>query len=191
MRDQYQSSAWNRMKRASPIEKVILGLALICSLLVPSRGAQTVGRKLQQIGDPNQPQGANGNVSLPEEGSLFPPDLFSHSALSHGAVILHIIGILYMFFALALLGISPDVAGATFMAAGGSAPELFTSIIGVFIAKSDVGIGTIVGSAVFNILFVIAACAFAASTALGRVTKMDQLTCPCLEVEIGKQSCFT
>ena len=40
------------------------------------------------------------------------------------------------------------------MAAGGSAPELFTSIIGVFIAQSDVGIGTIVGSAVFNILFV-------------------------------------
>jgi sodium/potassium/calcium exchanger 2 len=64
------------------------------------------------------------------------------------------------------LGISPDVAGATFMAAGGSAPELFTSVIGVFIAKSDVGIGTIVGSAVFNILFVIAACAFAAKEAL-------------------------
>ena len=52
------------------------------------------------------------------------------------------------------------------MAAKGSAPELFTSIIGVFIAKSDVGIGTIVGSAVFNILFVIAACAFAAKEAL-------------------------
>jgi len=27
------------------------------------------------------------------------------------------------------------------MAAGGSAPELFTSIIGVFIAMNDVGIG--------------------------------------------------
>ena len=52
------------------------------------------------------------------------------------------------------------------MAAGGSAPELFTSIIGVFIAQNDVGIGTIVGSAVFNILFVIAACAFAAKEAL-------------------------
>jgi len=37
-------------------------------------------------------------------------------------------------------------AGATFMAAGGSAPELFTSIIGTFIANSDVGFGTIVGS---------------------------------------------
>ena len=39
------------------------------------------------------------------------------------------------------LEISPDVAGATFMAAGGSAPELFASVIGVFIAKNDVGIG--------------------------------------------------
>jgi len=112
----------------------------------------------------------------------FPNDVFSDDQLAKGAVILHIIGIIYMFYALALvcdeffvpsldvitekLGITPDVAGATFMAAGGSAPELFTSIIGVFIAVSDVGIGTIVGSAVFNILFVIAACAFAAKEAL-------------------------
>ena len=54
--------------------------------------------------------------------------------------------------------ISDDVAGATFMAAGGSAPELFTSFIGVFVAKSQVGFGTIVGSAVFNVLFVIGMC---------------------------------
>ncbi|KAJ8980458.1 hypothetical protein NQ317_007654 [Molorchus minor] len=32
------------------------------------------------------------------------------------------------------------------MAAGGSAPELFTSVIGVFVSFDDVGIGTIVGS---------------------------------------------
>ncbi|CAE7346526.1 Slc24a1, partial [Symbiodinium sp. KB8] len=48
---------------------------------------------------------------------------------------------------------------ATFMAAGGSAPELFTSFIGVFISVSNVGFGTIVGSAVFNVLFVIGMCA--------------------------------
>lgn len=53
---------------------------------------------------------------------------------------------------------SDDVAGATFMAAGSSAPELFTALLGVFIAKGDVGTGTIVGSAVFNILFVIGLC---------------------------------
>lgn len=39
------------------------------------------------------------------------------------------------------LDISDDVAGATFMAAGGSAPELATSIIGLFLAKSNVGVG--------------------------------------------------
>lgn len=64
------------------------------------------------------------------------------------------------------IGCSEDVAGATFMAAGGSAPELFTSVIGVFIAFSDVGIGTIVGSAVFNILFVIGMCALFSKTVL-------------------------
>jgi len=55
------------------------------------------------------------------------------------------------------LNVSPDIAGATFMAAGGSAPELFTSFIGTF-QRSPVGVGTIVGSAVFNVLFVIGMC---------------------------------
>ena len=50
--------------------------------------------------------------------------------------------------------IEDDAAGATFMAAGG-APLLFTALIGVFIAKSNVGFGTIIGSAVFNVLFAI------------------------------------
>lgn len=105
----------------------------------------------------------------------YPPDLFSLEQRRQGAVVLHMFGMIYMFIALAIvcdeffvpaltvitekLSISDDVAGATFMAAGGSAPELFTSIIGVFISHSNVGIGTIVGSAVFNILFVIGMCA--------------------------------
>lgn len=38
------------------------------------------------------------------------------------------------------LRLSPDVAGATFMAAGSSAPELATVIIGVFFAKDDIGV---------------------------------------------------
>ncbi|XP_030643604.1 sodium/potassium/calcium exchanger 2-like [Chanos chanos] len=105
----------------------------------------------------------------------YPEDLFSLEERRQGAVVLHMFGMLYMFIALAIvcdeffvpaltvitekLEISDDVAGATFMAAGGSAPELFTSVIGVFISHSNVGIGTIVGSAVFNILFVIGMCA--------------------------------
>ncbi|EGB12009.1 hypothetical protein AURANDRAFT_955, partial [Aureococcus anophagefferens] len=90
----------------------------------------------------------------------------------------YVLGILWMFLGLAFvcdvyleaslegictgLKLSNDVAGATFMAAGGSAPELCTSFIGVFVERSDIGFGTIVGSAVFNVLFVIAACAHVA-----------------------------
>ena len=116
------------------------------------------------------------------EDPLFPKDLFDTAQLRQGWVTLYIFGLVYMFVALAIVcdeffvpaldviidvtGVSEDVAGATFMAAGGSAPELFTSVIGVFVAFSDVGIGTIVGSAVFNILFVIGMCALFSKTVL-------------------------
>ena len=54
--------------------------------------------------------------------------------------------------------LSSDVAGATFMAAGTSSPEFFTNIMGTFVTQTDLGIGTIVGSAVFNIFGVISVC---------------------------------
>jgi K+-dependent Na+/Ca+ exchanger-like protein len=46
------------------------------------------------------------------------------------------------------------------MAAGGSSPELFTNLAGTFL-RSDVGFGAIVGSAVFNVLFVVGFCTLA------------------------------
>ena len=122
------------------------------------------------------------NSSSSESSGQYPPDVFSIEDRKKGAVVLHIIGMIYMFVALAivcdeffvpalsviieLLKISEDVAGATFMAAGGSAPELFASLIGLFFARNNVGIGTIVGSAVFNILFVIGMCAIVSKKAL-------------------------
>ncbi|XP_056299038.1 sodium/potassium/calcium exchanger 2-like [Pseudoliparis swirei] len=129
--------------------------------------------------DPNVSADMSIAMKSAENGSdghgAYPPDLFTLEERRKGAVAFHMFGMIYMFIALAIvcdeffvpaltvitekLTISDDVAGATFMAAGGSAPELFTSIIGVFIAQSNVGIGTIVGSAVFNILFVIGMCA--------------------------------
>lgn len=66
------------------------------------------------------------------------------------------------------LKLSPDVAGATFMAVGSSAPELFTSLLAVFRTGSQgVGSGTIVGSAIFNILVIIGA------SALFRTAKLN------------------
>lgn len=50
------------------------------------------------------------------------------------------------------------------MAAGSSAPELGTVIIGVFFAKDDIGVSGVIGSAVFNIMFVISVCALFSGT---------------------------
>eukprot|EP00992_Anisonema_acinus_P001577 TRINITY_DN10499_c0_g1_i2.p1 TRINITY_DN10499_c0_g1~~TRINITY_DN10499_c0_g1_i2.p1 ORF type:complete len:538 (-),score=115.52 TRINITY_DN10499_c0_g1_i2:21-1634(-) len=102
------------------------------------------------------------------------------------ATVVWAVGILYMFLAIAIvcddffvaslevisevLELSDDVAGATFMAAGSSAPELFTSVTGVFFVKDvehdNPGAGTIVGSAVFNITLIIGASVVCAGSTL-------------------------
>ncbi len=63
------------------------------------------------------------------------------------------------------LKLSDEVAGASLMAMGSSAPELAIALMALFTsggAHSDVGIGTIVGSAVFNILVITGVSAVAA-----------------------------
>ncbi len=53
------------------------------------------------------------------------------------------------------LNLSPEASGATFMAVGSSAPELFVSLIALFKPGEEaMGAGTIVGSAIFNILVI-------------------------------------
>jgi len=101
---------------------------------------------------------------------------------TRGAVTVHAALILYTFLGLAIvcdeyfceslelisaaLELSDDVAGATFMAAGSSAPELFTALITIFIAPGEQGVGTIVGSAVFNICVIIGLVAIGAGQVL-------------------------
>jgi len=50
--------------------------------------------------------------------------------------------------------IPEDVAGATLMALGCNGPELAVNVISIFITKSAVGVGTIVGSDIFNLLII-------------------------------------
>ncbi|XP_052001731.1 sodium/potassium/calcium exchanger 4-like [Xyrauchen texanus] len=130
-----------------------------------------LGRRLMATVGDNETEEKNCTEPAIHE---FPEDVFTNQQRTQGAVLLHIFAALYMFLALAIvcddyfvtslekicekLHLSEDVAGATFMAAGSSAPELFASVIGVFITHGDVGVGTIVGSAVFNILCIIGVC---------------------------------
>ena len=64
------------------------------------------------------------------------------------------------------LKLPSDVAGASLMAMGSSAPELFIALLALAIGgnHSDVGIGTIVGSAIFNILVITGMSAVVAGT---------------------------
>lgn len=52
------------------------------------------------------------------------------------------------------------------MATASSSAEIFINTIGTFITQGDLGVGTIVGSAVFNILAVPACCGFFANMVL-------------------------
>lgn len=57
------------------------------------------------------------------------------------------------------LGIEPFVIGATVVAIGTSVPELATTIIAKLRGHDEVGLGTILGSNIFNGLFIIAVAA--------------------------------
>ncbi|GMF09773.1 unnamed protein product [Phytophthora lilii] len=106
---------------------------------------------------------------------------------TNGGIVLYVIALGYIFVSLAIicddyfvsalekisdaLALSPDVAGATFMAAGSSAPELFVSLADNVFKKpaESLGVGTIVGSAIFNILIIISVSGLLA----GQVLKLD------------------
>ncbi|GLV48648.1 zydeco [Carabus blaptoides fortunei] len=104
----------------------------------------------------------------------FPSDGFTREQRQHGWVAVHAVVACYCFTLLAIvcddyfvpavkkichgLMLAEDVAGATFMAIASSSPELFINCVGTFITEGDLGVGTIVGSAVFNVLAVPACC---------------------------------
>ncbi|KAF4531117.1 hypothetical protein B566_EDAN011142 [Ephemera danica] len=109
----------------------------------------------------------------------FPQDIFTVAQRREGAAVLHAILAFYLFILLAIacddyfvpaierivqvLQVSDDVGGATLMAAATSSPELFINVVGTFVTEGDLGVGAVLGSAVFNILAVPACCGIFAS----------------------------
>ncbi|EFA03343.2 sodium/potassium/calcium exchanger 4 [Tribolium castaneum] len=108
------------------------------------------------------------------------PSMFTETQVEKGGIILVFCIGIYCFTLLAIicdnyflpcvekiceaLNLSHDVAAATFMSVATSTPELFVNIIGTFITESDIGIGTVVGSSLFNTLGVASLGSLAAST---------------------------
>jgi len=149
--------------------RIIYGILAICITLSKTSLAsnETENEELSS-------HSVNGTDCTKAAVEEFPDDFLTAEQRKNGGVIIHFIIATYLIFALGnicddyfvpvleiiceTLKLSDDVAGATFMAAGTSAPEFFTNIMGTFVTKSDLGIGTIVGSAVFNIFGVISVC---------------------------------
>ncbi|RYM30833.1 calcium/sodium antiporter [Brumimicrobium glaciale] len=53
------------------------------------------------------------------------------------------------------LGISQKIIGLTIIAAGTSLPELITSLVAAFKKNSDIAIGNVIGSNIFNVLLIL------------------------------------
>ncbi|XP_073954149.1 sodium/potassium/calcium exchanger 5-like isoform X2 [Choristoneura fumiferana] len=112
----------------------------------------------------------------------FPSDGFTRIQRQHGFVVIHCVLAIYCFLLLGTvceqyfvpaidiicerLDMEEDVAGATFMAAASSSPELFINCVGTFVTQGDLGVGAVVGSAVFNVLAVPACCGLIAGTVI-------------------------
>ena len=53
------------------------------------------------------------------------------------------------------LGIAPLIIGLTVVAFGTSAPELAVSLKSAFAGQADIALGNVVGSNIFNVLFIL------------------------------------
>lgn len=72
-------------------------------------------------------------------------------------------------------GISERFIGLTIVALGTSLPELFTSVIAAKKGNADIAIGNIVGSNIFNILFIVGTTAFLAKVPFDRKFIVDSV----------------
>mmetsp|Transcript_4404 Transcript_4404/g.5108 ORF Transcript_4404/g.5108 Transcript_4404/m.5108 type:complete len:550 (+) Transcript_4404:267-1916(+) len=167
------ASRWRRSRKSVFGPQVLIFLALVgCTLLYkkafPTSLETTNRRELQD----------NCTFSFIPDLKSFDQDSIKGQALcddEENYIYLTVVLMIYTFWALAIVvderfipaleefvdrwELSNEVAGATLMAAGGSAPEFFTNLFSS-VNETATGFGTIVGSAVFNVLFVIGAVAW-------------------------------
>lgn len=73
-------------------------------------------------------------------------------------------------------GVSEAVIGLTIVAAGTSLPELATSVVAAVKGKSDLAIGNVIGSNIFNVLMVLGLSATITPLPFGSIGNLDLLT---------------
>jgi cation:H+ antiporter len=74
-------------------------------------------------------------------------------------------------------GMSQAVIGLTIVAAGTSLPELATSVTAALKKNSDIAVGNVVGSNIFNIFFILGISSLISPLPKGNITEIDLITC--------------
>ncbi len=74
-------------------------------------------------------------------------------------------------------GMSQAVVGLTIVAAGTSLPELATSVVAALKKNSDIAVGNIVGSNIFNIFYILGSSALISPLPKGNITDIDMYVC--------------
>jgi len=74
-------------------------------------------------------------------------------------------------------GMSQAVIGLTIVAIGTSLPELATSVVAALKKNSDIAVGNIVGSNIFNVFFVLGLSSLISPLSKGNITDIDFLVC--------------
>jgi len=75
------------------------------------------------------------------------------------------------------LGVRDSVIGLTLVAIGTSLPELATSVVATLKRNSDIAIGNVVGSNIFNVFFILGVSSTISPLAPGGITVTDFLVC--------------
>ena len=75
------------------------------------------------------------------------------------------------------IGVSDRIIGLTIVALGTSLPELVTSVSAAFKGNADIAVGNIVGSNIFNILFVLGTSSLLTPLAFSSKFILDGIVC--------------
>jgi cation:H+ antiporter len=75
-------------------------------------------------------------------------------------------------------GISESVIGLTLVAAGTSLPELVSSLMATIRGKSDIAIGNVIGSGIFNLLFILGSSTLFSSVGLNVTETIIKIDLP-------------
>jgi len=75
------------------------------------------------------------------------------------------------------LGMSKSLIGLTIVAIGTSLPELATSVVAAYKKNSDIAVGNVVGSNIFNVFFILGTSSSIHPLSIGNITPVDLGVC--------------